>query len=94
MYSRLHTGHTDHKSYLNKLLTNKIGLIDYELIRSDDGKSIVGSSELAGFVGLFNTFRVLGEHLLLKKGINNPFLHLGGSAYMHRDKQHCIESLK
>jgi hypothetical protein len=54
----------------------------------------VGSSQLAGFVGAFNSFRILGEYLLLKKLINTSFLHIGGSAYMHRDKNHCIESLR
>ena len=94
MYSRLASGVQSLKEYAKVLKTKKACVIDYERIRDQNDQIIVGSSQLAGFVGAFNSFRILGEYLLLRKLINTPFLHMGGSAYMHRDKNHCIESLK
>ena len=94
MYSRLSSGSEALRPYLKALLDKKICLIDYERIRDETGRILVGSSKLAGFVGLFNAFRVLGEHLLLRKNINTSFLHIGGSAYMHKDKHSCISMLQ
>ena len=44
---------------------------------------IVGSSKLAGTVGMFDAFRLVGETLLIRNKMNTPFLYTGGSAYMH-----------
>ena len=55
---------------------------------------IVGSSKLAGTVGMFNIFWMIGELLLMRKNMNTPFLYTGGSAYMHKDKASCYEALK
>ena len=64
-------------------------------IRSvDKDEMLVGSSKLAGVVGMFNSFRLVGEMLLLRRGINSIFLHTGGSCYMHRDLQDCKDTLK
>ena len=86
MYTRVHTGAELIKPYLKKLLESSITLVDYEKIRNEKDEILVGSSKLAGFIGMFNAFRVLGEFLLIRKGINTPFLYMGGSAYMHSDK--------
>ena len=91
MYTRVHTGAALIVPYLKTLIEKKICLIDYERIRNEKDEILVGSSKLAGFIGMFNAFRVIGEYLLLRRNINTPFLYVGGSAYMHRDKVECIE---
>jgi alpha-aminoadipic semialdehyde synthase len=94
MYTRLATGNVTLSGYLKGLLEKRVTLIDYERIRDEKDRGLVGSSKLAGFIGAFNSFRVLGEFLLLRENINTPFLHIGGSAYMHKDKEACIRSLR
>jgi len=90
-YSRLASGATHLKPYLESVLSQKVSVIDYERIRDDEGRSLVGSSKLAGFIGAFNALRVYGEYLLLRKGVSTSLLHMGGSAYMHRDKRECLD---
>jgi hypothetical protein len=85
MYSRVHTGAELIIPYLKALLDKKITLVDYEKIRNEKDEMIVGSSKLAGCVGMFNVFRMIGELLLLRRNMNTPFLYTGGSAYMHKD---------
>ena len=86
MYTRVHTGAPSIVNYLHGLLEKNVTLIDYEKIRGDRDQILVGSSKLAGTVGMFNIFRQVGEYLLIRKNINTPFLFTGGSAYMHKDK--------
>lgn len=94
MYSRVHTGSETIVPYLNTLIQKKICLIDYERIKDDKDQLIMGSSKLAGVVGIFDMFRILGEFLLLRKHMNMPFLYSNGSAYMHKDLASCESSLK
>lgn len=94
MYSRLASGAESLRPYLREVVDKKVTMIDYELIRDSQGKSLVGSSKLAGSIGMFNAFRVLGEFMLLRDKVNTPLLHIGGSAYMHRDYQECLCKLK
>ena len=94
MYSRVHTGSDSIQPYLQALLDKKINLIDYEKIRDEKDTMLIGSSKLAGIVGIFDMFRILGEYLLLRKIINTPFLYSGGSAYMHPNLESCQKSLQ
>lgn len=94
MYSRVASGAAVIVPYLKKVLENKITIIDYERIRDDKDQMLVGSSKLAGSIGMFNTFRIIGEYLLLRRNMNTPFLYTGGSAYMHQDKQSCFSALQ
>jgi hypothetical protein len=83
MYSRVHTGSESIVGYLKSLLEKKICLLDYEKIRDEKDQMMIGSSKLAGAVGIFDSFRTIGEFLLLRRNLNTPFLFTGGSAYMH-----------
>eukprot|EP00347_Sterkiella_histriomuscorum_P023388 403334824 len=94
MYTRVHTGAKLIAPYFKDLIEKKITLIDYEKIRGEKNEILVGSSKLAGTVGMFNVFRVIGEMMLLRENINTPFLFTGGSAYMHRDKHSCEKALQ
>jgi hypothetical protein len=90
MYSRVHTGSDTIISYLKSLLERKITLVDYEKIRDEKDQMLIGSSKLAGMIGIFDMFRILGEFLLLSKNLNvGPFLSTGGSAYMHPNLKSC-----
>jgi hypothetical protein len=85
----VHTGSETIVEYLKTLIDKKICLIDYEMIRDDKDNMLIGSSKLAGIVGIFNIFRVLGEFLLIRKRLNTSFMYSGGSAYMHPDLDSC-----
>mmetsp|Transcript_7236 Transcript_7236/g.6418 ORF Transcript_7236/g.6418 Transcript_7236/m.6418 type:complete len:334 (-) Transcript_7236:322-1323(-) len=83
------------------LIDKNCSFIDYEVIRDKEGKSLVGTSKLAGIVGAFNTIRALGEFLLIKgapqsgeerKKIRTPFLQ-AGSAYMYESYNECVQKL-
>jgi len=49
---------------------------------------------MAGTVDMFDIFRLLGEHLLIRKGIQTPFLYAGGSAHMQESLAICKRDLK
>lgn len=93
-YSRVHTGSETIVEYLKTLINKKICLIDYERIRDENDTMLIGSSKLAGSVGIFNIFRILGEFLLIRKRLNTPFMFTGGSAYMHPDLEACENDLR
>lgn len=82
-YSRIHTGSEQIVPYLKHLLQHKVCLIDYEKIKDEKDNMLIGSSKLAGVVGIYNIFRLLGEFCLIRMNLNTPFLFSGGSAYMH-----------
>lgn len=95
IYSRIHTGSESIVDALRDCINKKICLLDYEMMRDPQTQQIcVGSSKLAGTVGMFDVFRLVGELLLLQKNINTPFLFTGGSAYMHEDLSMCQRDLK
>jgi hypothetical protein len=94
MYTRVHTGSETIKPYLKSLLDNKICLLDYERIRDSNNEMLIGSSKLAGSVGMFNSFRLVGEFLLKRRNLNTPFLYTNGNAYMHKNLESCLLSLK
>ena len=75
-------------------VNNKITLLDWEMMRDENNIICIGSSKHAGTVGMFDVFRVMGEHLLMRKGIPSPFLYTGGSAYMHESLATCHRDLK
>lgn len=63
-------------------------------MRDEKDNIIMGSSKLAGVVSMFDSFRVVGEFLLLRRNLNTPFLYTGGSAYMHPNLESCENALK
>lgn len=57
MYTRVHTGAAAIQPYLKALIEKNITLVDYEKIRNEKDEMLIGSSKLAGTVGMFNIFR-------------------------------------
>lgn len=79
---------------LDRLLENKVRMIDFETIRehkTPQKKRLVAFGEFAGIAGAFDFIRGCGE-FLLQKGYNSPFLYLG-SAYMYEDFEAMKEAL-
>jgi alpha-aminoadipic semialdehyde synthase len=61
---------------LDDILLKKIRLIDYEKITNAQGQRLVRFGKFAGYAGMVDMFRVLGERLLYM-GYSTPFLNLG-----------------
>ena len=60
---------------LKKILDNKITLIDYELIKRDNGRRVAFFGTYAGYVGMINSLWTYGRRLEVE-GIENPFKDL------------------
>ncbi len=48
---------------LRKILDSKIRLVDYEVLKDERGKRLIGFGRYAGIVGCYNGFRTLGKKL-------------------------------
>ena len=91
-YGTIYTGDPTIQPYLEAILEKKIRAIEFEKIKEggrEEGMGLVGSSPLAGNIGVFNTIRGVGEMLLVKHGISTPMLHTG-AAYMHASLDDCV----
>jgi saccharopine dehydrogenase (NAD+, L-lysine-forming) len=51
------------RKLLQEILSNKIQLIDYEVLKNKVGKRLIGFGRYAGIVGCYNGFRALGLKL-------------------------------
>ncbi len=49
------------RTLLQEILRKKIRLIDYEMLKEDGGKRLLGFGRYAGIVGAYNAFRAWGE---------------------------------
>ncbi|KAJ3128077.1 hypothetical protein HK100_009383, partial [Physocladia obscura] len=67
---------------LKSIMDKKIRLIDYELMKDENGKRLVQFSRFAGYAGFLDGLNGLG-HKLLALGYGSPFLACGLS-YMYR----------
>ncbi len=57
---------------LKHILKKNITLIDYELVKQDNGRRVVFFGDYAGYVGMINALWTLGQRLKWE-GIENPF---------------------
>lgn len=60
---------------LKNILDNNITLIDYELIKKDNGRRVVFFGHYAGYVGMINSLWTFGKRLKWD-GVDNPFEEL------------------
>ena len=60
---------------LKQILKKKITLIDYELVKRDNGRRVVFFGDYAGYVGMINALWVFGKRLKWE-GVDNPFEEL------------------
>ncbi|XP_059431759.1 alpha-aminoadipic semialdehyde synthase [Corylus avellana] len=80
-FSHTHKAQKENLPLLDKILTERVSLFDYELIVGDHGKRLLAFGKYAGRAGLIDFLRGLG-HRYLSLGYSTPFLSLGAS-YMY-----------
>lgn len=79
-FSHTHKAQPENMPLLDKVLERRITLFDYELIK-DSNVRCVYFGQFAGYAGMIDGLRGLGERLL-SKGYSTPFLSIG-STYMY-----------
>ncbi|XP_062148674.1 alpha-aminoadipic semialdehyde synthase [Alnus glutinosa] len=80
-FSHTHKAQKENMPLLDKILTERVSLFDYELIVGDHGERLLAFGKYAGRAGLIDFLRGLG-HRYLSLGYSTPFLSLGAS-YMY-----------
>ncbi len=78
---------------LQKILDDKITLLDYEKIANDENKRLVFFGEFAGNAGMIDTLHGLGRRLKEQFGLDTPFLKVK-HAYQYGSVQEAIDHLK
>ncbi|KAL0558596.1 hypothetical protein IC582_003173 [Cucumis melo] len=80
-FSHTHKAQKENMPLLDKILSEKASLYDYELIVGDHGKRLLAFGKFAGRAGFIDILHGLGQRYL-SLGISTPFLSLGMS-YMY-----------
>ncbi|XP_058108760.1 alpha-aminoadipic semialdehyde synthase [Magnolia sinica] len=80
-FSHTHKAQRENMPLLDKVLSERVSLYDYELIVGDNGKRMLAFGKYAGRAGLIDFLRALGTRYL-NLGYSTPFLSLGAS-YMY-----------
>ncbi|MED6223756.1 hypothetical protein PIB30_077175 [Stylosanthes scabra] len=80
-FSHTHKAQKENMPLLDKILTERASLYDYELITGDSGKRLLAFGNFAGRAGMIDFLRGLGQRFL-SLGYSTPFLSLG-SSYMY-----------
>ncbi|XP_065848930.1 alpha-aminoadipic semialdehyde synthase isoform X2 [Euphorbia lathyris] len=80
-FSHTHKAQKENMPLLDKILTERASLYDYELIVGDHGKRLLAFGKYAGRAGLVDFLHGLGQRYL-SLGYSTPFLSLG-SSYMY-----------
>lgn len=80
-FSHTHKAQPENMALLDKVLSERVSLYDYELIVGENGKRLLAFGKYAGRVGMIDFLHGLGERFL-NLGYSTPFLSLG-SSYMY-----------
>jgi len=80
-FSHSHKAQPENMPLLDKVLSQRVSLYDYELIVGKNGKRLLAFGTYAGRTGMIDFLRGLGERFL-NLGYSTPFLSLG-SSYMY-----------
>ncbi|XP_013735142.2 alpha-aminoadipic semialdehyde synthase isoform X1 [Brassica napus] len=80
-FSHTHKAQKENMPLLDKILSERVTLYDYELIVGDHGKRLLAFGQYAGRAGLVDFLHGLGQRYL-SLGYSTPFLSLG-SSYMY-----------
>ncbi|CAH8274505.1 unnamed protein product [Arabidopsis lyrata] len=80
-FSHTHKAQKENMPLLDKILSERVTLCDYELIVGDHGKRLLAFGKYAGRAGLVDILHGLGLRYL-SLGYSTPFLSLG-SSYMY-----------
>ena len=77
---------------LQKILDEKITLLDYEKIEDDKNRRLVFFGKFAGYAGMVDTLHGLGQRLKLQFNLETPFLQIKHS-YQYESVQDAIEQI-
>ncbi|XP_073219800.1 alpha-aminoadipic semialdehyde synthase isoform X2 [Cicer arietinum] len=80
-FSHTHKAQKENMPLLDKILSERASLYDYELIVGANGKRLLAFGNFAGRAGMIDFLRGLGQRFL-SLGYSTPFLSLG-SSYMY-----------
>ncbi|XP_020874870.1 alpha-aminoadipic semialdehyde synthase isoform X1 [Arabidopsis lyrata subsp. lyrata] len=80
-FSHTHKAQKENMPLLDKILSERVTLCDYELIVGDHGNRLLAFGKYAGRAGLVDFLHGLGQRYL-SLGYSTPFLSLG-SSYMY-----------
>lgn len=80
-FSHTHKAQPENMPLLDKVLSQRVSLYDYELIVGENGKRLLAFGKYAGRTGMIDFLRGLGERFL-NLGYSTPFISLG-SSYMY-----------
>ncbi|KAL7096184.1 hypothetical protein ACP275_10G067200 [Erythranthe tilingii] len=80
-FSHTHKAQKENMPLLDKILSERATLFDYELISGDHGKRLLAFGKFAGRAGMIDFLSGLGQRYL-NLGYSTPFLSLGAS-YMY-----------
>lgn len=80
-FSHTHKAQKESMPMLDKIISERVSLFDYELIVGDHGERLLAFGKYAGRAGLIDFLRGLGWRYL-SLGYSTPFLSLGAS-YMY-----------
>ncbi|ESQ53839.1 hypothetical protein EUTSA_v10024287mg [Eutrema salsugineum] len=80
-FSHTHKAQKENMPLLDKILSERVTLYDYELIVGDHGRRLLAFGKYAGRAGLVDFLHGLGQRYL-SLGYSTPFLSLG-SSYMY-----------
>ncbi|KAF3778164.1 LKR/SDH Alpha-aminoadipic semialdehyde synthase [Nymphaea thermarum] len=77
-FSHTHKAQKENMPLLDKILTERVTLFDYELIVGENGKRLLAFGKYAGRAGMIDFLSGLGKRYL-NLGYSTPFLSLGAS---------------
>lgn len=80
-FSHTHKAQKENMPLLDKILSERASLFDYELIAGENGTRLLAFGKFAGRAGMIDFLRGLGQRYL-NLGYSTPFLSLGAS-YMY-----------
>uniref|UniRef100_A0A1J3EEQ2 Alpha-aminoadipic semialdehyde synthase n=1 Tax=Noccaea caerulescens TaxID=107243 RepID=A0A1J3EEQ2_NOCCA len=80
-FSHTHKAQKENMPLLDKIMSERVTLCDYELIVGDQGRRLLAFGKYAGRAGLVDLLHGLGQRYL-SLGYSTPFLSLG-SSYMY-----------
>ncbi len=92
-FSHVIKGQDYNMPLLQKILDEKITLLDYEKIEDEKNRRLVFFGKFAGNAGMVDTLYGLGQRLKQHHGLDTPFLKIKQS-YQYESVQDAIEHLK
>ena len=92
-FSHVIKGQNYNMPLLQKILDEKVTLLDYEKITDEKDRRLIFFGKFAGNAGMVDTLWGLGQRLKLQYGIDTPFLKVKRT-YEYTSVQDAIEQIK